>query len=52
MFNRRLTGVSDYEMLLTAQHSTAQHSTAQHSTAQHRLRQPFVLMSFYAQKHI
>ena len=28
MFNRRLTGVSDYEMLLTAQHSTAQHSTA------------------------
>lgn len=23
MFNRRLTGVSDYEMLLTAQHSTA-----------------------------
>ena len=31
MFNGRLTGVSDYEMLLTAQHSTAQHSTAQHS---------------------
>ena len=37
MFNRRLTGVSDYEMLLTAQH---------------RLSQTFVLMSFYAQKHI
>ena len=33
MFNGRLAGVSDYEMLLTAQHSTAQHSTAQHSTA-------------------
>ena len=31
MFNGRLTGVSDYEMLFTAQHSTAQHSTAQHS---------------------
>ena len=26
MFNGRVTGVSDYEMLLTAQHSTAQHS--------------------------
>ena len=31
MFNGRLTGVSDHEMVLTAQHSTAQHSTAQHS---------------------
>ena len=26
MFNGRVTGVSDYEMLLTAQHSIAQHS--------------------------
>ena len=50
MFNGRVTGVSDYEMLLTAQHSTAQHSDCAFFSTVHKRKRITASVNMYMDK--
>lgn len=50
MFNGRLTGVSDYEMLFTAQHSTAQHSDCAFFSTVHKRKRIKASINMYMDK--
>lgn len=50
MFNGRVTGVSDYEMLLTTQHNTAQHSDCAFFSTVHKRKRIKASINMYMDK--